>query len=787
MGWPGAYKPRKFEVGEQLLALRTRAKLTQVELAALVGVSHRSVQGWEAGAAYPKEDNLQRLISIFLTRGALTVGQEYNEAFRLWQQVDQDAPRRIARFDEKWFATLLATYQRGEPQVTIPEPLDSSSPTNVAAAQPFAPSRPLPRIVDWGEAPDVPDLYGREAELATLQQWVVEERCRVVALLGLGGIGKTSLALTFANQASAHFDAVFFRSLRNAPPLAFILDSLIQAASPQHSTLPESVADKITLLIQLLREGHYLIVLDNLEIILQPGAYAGEYRTNYEEYGLFIQRLGEIPHRSCLVLTSREKPSELGPMEGRSAPVRSLSLTGLANDACRVILEEKELFGMEAEVSALANLYGGNPLALKLISQPIHEVFSGNLRLFLSTGNAFFGAVGKLLDQQFQRSVSTEQALLYWMAIERDFVSLDALQANFVGGLLQRDILIALESLWRRLLIERRTHPLAFSLQPVIMEFLTDQLVERIHDEIVDGQPQLLRSHALVQATAKDHMRRSQEELIATPLLEQLMMTMGGATAVEQLLVNLLQQWRSQSQLQRHASMSGVYQEQGYGPGNVVNLLRLLRGDLRGLDLSRLALRGVYLQSVEMQDARLSGALLQDCVVSEALGIVHTVASTPSGSYWAASSINGEVRVWRSGGRTMHLSLPAHKKAVMALTFSPDEKLLASGSWDCTVKLWDLQSGAHLSTLEGHTDYVQSIAFSPDGRRLASGSDDQTLRIWDIASGECLKIIHAHMDNTYGVDWSSDGKWIVTCGFDCLMHLWDVASVARVITLIGLT
>src|SRR5690606_4662936 len=100
-------------------------------------------------------------------------------------------------------------------------------------------------LVDWGEAPEVPVLYGREAELATLQQWVVEDRCRVVALLGLGGIGKTSLALTLANQAAAHFHAVFFRSLRNAPPLGFILDNLIQAASTLHSTLPESVADKI--------------------------------------------------------------------------------------------------------------------------------------------------------------------------------------------------------------------------------------------------------------------------------------------------------------------------------------------------------------------------------------------------------------------------------------------------------------------------------------------------------------------------------------------------------------
>src|SRR4051794_9636144 len=154
MGGNGTYKPRKYEVGEQLLALRTRAKLTQVELAALVGVSHRSVQGWEAGAAYPHEDNLQRLISIFLTHGALTPGQEHDEAFHLWQQVDQDAPRRIARFDEKWFADLLATYQQGDRQGLAPEPLVLRIDNPIALQT----SQQVTSLIDWGEAPDVPVL-----------------------------------------------------------------------------------------------------------------------------------------------------------------------------------------------------------------------------------------------------------------------------------------------------------------------------------------------------------------------------------------------------------------------------------------------------------------------------------------------------------------------------------------------------------------------------------------------------------------------------------------------------
>lgn len=78
--------------------------------------------------------------------------------------------------------------------------------------------------MDWGEAITVPTLHRRESELGTLQRWVVDERCRLVAILGLGGIGKSSLAITLAHQVLAQFDVALFRSLRNGPPLAEVLD-----------------------------------------------------------------------------------------------------------------------------------------------------------------------------------------------------------------------------------------------------------------------------------------------------------------------------------------------------------------------------------------------------------------------------------------------------------------------------------------------------------------------------------------------------------------------------------
>ena len=111
--------------------------------------------------------------------------------------------------------------------------------------------------------------------------------------------------------------------------------------------------------------------------------------------------------------------------------------------------------------------------------------------------------------------------------------------------------------------------PAAFTLQAVVLEYVTDRLVDEVCNEITQGRPVQLVEQPLIRAQAKEYVRQSQERLIGESILRKLKLEYG-ADRIDLLLTALFEQWRAQSSA-----------EQGYGPGNVVNLLRLHRGHLR--------------------------------------------------------------------------------------------------------------------------------------------------------------------------------------------------------------
>ena len=124
-------------------------------------------------------------------------------------------------------------------------------------------------------------------------------------------------------------------------------------------------------------------------------------------------------------------------------------------------------------------------------------------------------------------------------------------------------------------------------------------------------------------------------------------------------------------------------------------------------------------------------------------------------------------------------------RPVNSVTFSPDGRVLASGTWGHSVIFWEVASGNHLRILEGHTGKVNSVAFSPDGNNLASGSQDQSVILWEVTSGKHLRILEGHTGEVNSVVFSPDGNILVSGSEDKTVIIWEVESGKRLHTVKG--
>jgi hypothetical protein len=243
---------------------------------------------------------------------------------------------------------------------------------------------------DLRDAPDISLFYDRTSELATLQQWIVHDRTRLVAILGISGIGKTNLALHLLPQIQHQFEYVIWRSLGTFPTLHNSLKSLLKFLSNLPETeLPTSTDELLSLLIDKLRSHRCLIILDDVQTILSSGQIAGNYRPEYENYSTLFKRIGETCHNSCLIVNSWEPPREIVALNRENARVRTLRLNGLGA-AAGEILREKGLLEPE-KWETLINTYRGNPLWLKIVAAMIQELFSGRVAEFLKYDTLFLG------------------------------------------------------------------------------------------------------------------------------------------------------------------------------------------------------------------------------------------------------------------------------------------------------------------------------------------------------------------------------------------------------------
>jgi len=392
---------------------------------------------------------------------------------------------------------------------------------------------------DWGEAVDVNTFYGRTQELATLKQWIIKDRCPLVAIVGMGGIGKTTLSIKLAQQLQDDFEYIIWRSLRHAPPIKDLLAEIVYFLSnQQEKNLPETTNGRISLLLKYLRKHPCLLILDGVESILNNDKKDGRHKEEDEEYGRLIKYIGETYHQSCLLLTSREKPKEVALREGEELPTRSLRLIGLDELEGQDILKGKGIYGLEDELKKIIQIYGGNPLLLNMISTTIQNIFDSNASEFLKQEIIVFSDIKEFFDLQIDCLQPIEKEIMYCLAIELEPVSFQELKSDFGSKIQSLELAEALESLRRRSLVEKNQG--LFTLQFVLMEYITDRLLKEICKEISTQKLSLLKNHTLLKLIVRNCVKSNRERVVFKMVLDRLIVEFGSKKNVESHLNKIL-------------------------------------------------------------------------------------------------------------------------------------------------------------------------------------------------------------------------------------------------------
>lgn len=342
-----------------------------------------------------------------------------------------------------------------------------------------------------GQPPDVSQFWGRIQELDDLSQSIAQKRC--IAITGVKGVGKSALAAKLMHRLLAQpeppFDRFIWQSLSFSPSLQELTGGLLRLLHSGQGIeieLPEYPQANVTLLVESLKSQRCLIVLDGVEAVLLGPA---EQATEYE---VFLRRIAEEQHQSCLLITTQEPCEQLSKLELLKRPVQTLQLGGLNRKEATELLRSKGLKDEDRWIELIEG-YQGNPLLLELAANRIQTFFGGSIaQTFLDHKtslvsdpfqeflNQRFGEQGRLSNVELRVMVYLAQELAKGanqIPVTKLFSDLSAATDAPIS---LPELIKALESLTRRALIGPGMDPTeagtvagpSFTLHSIIQQYI---------------------------------------------------------------------------------------------------------------------------------------------------------------------------------------------------------------------------------------------------------------------------------------------------------------------------
>lgn len=343
---------------------------------------------------------------------------------------------------------------RADPEDAIASP-ETTNPTNKYQNVKYQ---------DLTLAPKIRQFCDRTSELSTLSQELCDRPTALISVLGIAGIGKTTLVKRFVDLNLEKFDLIVWKSLKLCPSFNTIIAEILTGINPDS----DRHENQLTQLFNILRQQRCLIILDDLQEIFIPGQFAGQYQPKHNDYKTFFTMLTQMEHQSSVILLSQEQCPEMICLDEEFYPVKCLELQGLATpDILQNLgLSDRQSWGQ------LMELYEGHPVYLKEIARTIKKVFLGKVSDFLTEDNPIITeGMKSQFRELFHRLSPVEQQIS--LELSKAEISMSREQLKTALSLSSTELINGLDSLQRRYLVSPKATPtISFNLSPIFRAYL---------------------------------------------------------------------------------------------------------------------------------------------------------------------------------------------------------------------------------------------------------------------------------------------------------------------------
>lgn len=319
---------------------------------------------------------------------------------------------------------------------------------------------------DLNLTPQIINFYNRKSELKTLSSWILDNNIRLISVLGLSGIGKTTLVKRFVDLNLDKFEVIIWKSLKYPKPLELLMNDLLNACKQE---LKATIDDNLKQLFNVFTDKKCLIILDDVHNIFTQGEFSGQYQSVYQDYQNFFKLITETEHQSHLILISQEQCAEMECLDGELYPIKSLKLSGLEDGEILsgIGLKQDQDSGLK-----LIEQYQGNPMYLKDVALLIKDVFDGDVAEFLAEDSLVITKeMRSHFNQLFNRLSPVEQKIVLELSKFDQPVSREDLRQHL--DLSSMDLINGLKSLQQRYLVSKiKADTILFNLSCVFRKYV---------------------------------------------------------------------------------------------------------------------------------------------------------------------------------------------------------------------------------------------------------------------------------------------------------------------------